>query len=128
MDRRAFLKDGTLAAVSAVACDRLRCGFGARRLMAMESRAGTPNPDWLAAPFPVRATASSFYADPPGGYAPANVRGWRRLLTLGICDPEGTLLSADWTEKKCSFGNAGSKMQVPKVIWRRELPVQRTSS
>jgi len=101
MDRRAFLKDGTLAAVSAAARERLRCGFGARRLMAVESPAGTPNPDWLAAPFQVRATASSFYGDPPGGYGPANVRG-DNLFTGWETDQQtaGAWLQVDFSEPR----------------------------
>jgi len=41
--------------------------------MAAESPAETTNPDWVA--LGSKATASSFYGDPPGGYGPENVAG-----------------------------------------------------
>ena len=72
MDRRSFLKDGTLAALSFGVGSGLRRGSGFR-LMAAEAPAETPNPDWVA--LGSKATASSFYGDPPGGYAPENVVG-----------------------------------------------------
>ena len=71
MDRRTFLKDGTLAALSAAAGSGLR--HGGVRLIAAEAPAETPHPDWVT--HGSKATASSFYGDPPGGYAPENVAG-----------------------------------------------------
>jgi alpha-mannosidase len=75
MDRRAFLKDSTLAAFAVAAGAGLRRGFGGMRLMAAEAPSGTPNPNWVALEFKAKATAASSYGDPPGGYAPENVGG-----------------------------------------------------
>ena len=72
MDRRTLLKGGTLAALS-VAASGWRRGSDGSRLIAAEAPAETPNPDWVA--LGSKATASSFYGDPPGGYAPENVVG-----------------------------------------------------
>lgn len=64
MDRRAFLKDGSLAAFSVAAGDCFRRGLGGLRLMAAEAPTGNPNPDWVAPEFKAKVKASSFYGDP----------------------------------------------------------------
>ena len=75
MDRRAFLKDSSLAALSIAAGDCFRRGPGGLRLMAAEAPSGTPNPNWLDPEFKAKVKASSCYGDPPGGYAAKNVSG-----------------------------------------------------
>ncbi|HMD86033.1 MAG TPA: glycosyl hydrolase-related protein [Terriglobia bacterium] len=101
MDRRAFLKDSTLAALSVAAGNGLRCGFGGLRLMAAEAPTGTPNPNWVALEFKAKATASSSYGDPPGGYAPENVGG-DNLFTGWEADQQaaGAWLQIDFPESR----------------------------
>lgn len=95
MDRRAFLKDGTLAAVSIAASNCFRHGLGGLRLLAAEAPTGDPNPDWADPEFKAKFKASSFYGDPPGGYSPENVAG-DNLFTGWEADQQAArLLAAD---------------------------------
>ena len=101
MDRRAFLKDGTLAAISVAAGNCLRHGLGGIRLMAAEAPAGEPNPNWVSLEFKPKGKASSFFGDPPGGYAPENVGG-DNLFTGWEADQEavGAWLQIDFPEAR----------------------------
>lgn len=73
MDRRSFLQQGSLAALSAYAT------IAETALAADEQISGSPpnsaNPDWTQSEFEPRVTASSYAGDPPWGYVPANVLG-----------------------------------------------------
>ncbi len=99
MDRRTFIKDSTLAAISVAAGSRLRHGLGAIRLLAAEGTAGEPNPNWVSYEYKAKGTASSFYGDPPGGYAAENVGG-DNLFTGWEADQQavGAWLQVDFPE------------------------------
>jgi alpha-mannosidase len=101
MDRRGFLKDSTLAAISVAAGDCFRRSFGGIRLMAAEAPTAEPNPNWVALEYKAQAKASSFYGDPPGGYAAENVGG-DNLFTGWEADQQavGAWLQIDFPEAR----------------------------
>ena len=69
--------------------------------MAAEAPPEPPNPDWVAPEFKAKATASSFYGDPPGGYAAENVGG-DNLFTGWEADQQaaGAWLQIDFPEPR----------------------------
>ena len=75
MDRRSFLKDGSLAVLSVAATSAFSRSLRGIRLLAADAPVGTPNPNWVSLEYKAKGTASSSYGDPPGGYAPENVAG-----------------------------------------------------
>ncbi len=75
MDRRSFLKDGSLAVLSVAATSGFSRSLRGIRLLAAEAPASLPNPNWVSWEYKAKGTASSSYGDPPGGYAPENVAG-----------------------------------------------------
>jgi len=101
MDRRAFLKDSSLAAFSVAAGNCFRRGLGGLRLMAAEAPTGNPNPNWVDPEFKAKVKASSFYGDPPGGYAAENVSG-DNLFTGWEADQQstGAWLQIDFPEPR----------------------------
>ncbi len=101
MDRRSFLKSGSVAAFSVAAGNSLRRGLTGIRLMAAEISSGTPNPNWLDPKFKTKIKASSFYGDPPGGYAAENVSG-ENLFTGWEADQHsvGAWLQVDFSEPR----------------------------
>lgn len=73
MDRRTFIRDAGILGLGWTASHAL--DRGPMRLLAADSAPRQENPNWVATQLGAGVKASSYYPDPPWGYAPSNIFG-----------------------------------------------------
>lgn len=96
MERRDFLKDSGAGLLALASAHLLPGVLLTPKGMAEEAGTAPTNPNWADPALGAKASASSFAADPPGGYSPDNVFG--DDLSLGW--QTNSELTGSWIEIK----------------------------